>query len=157
MLGNVIAGRVANRLDLGGINCVVDAACASSLSALRMAISELIEKRCDMMITGGVDTDNTIFMYMSFSKTPAFSKQGKICPFDVDADGMLIGEGLGMIVLKRLEDAQRDGDRIYAVIKGMGTSSDGKYKSIYAPALQDKLWLYIVLMKMPKLIRKPLA
>ena len=157
MLGNVIARRVANRLDLGGINCVVDAACASSLSALRMAISELIEKRCDMMITGGVDTDNTIFMYMSFSKTPAFSKQGKICPFDVDADGMLIGEGLGMIVLKRLEDAQRDGDRIYAVIKGMGTSSDGKYKSIYAPALQDKLWLYIVLMKMPKLIRKPLA
>ena len=113
--------------------------------------------RSDMMITGGVDTDNTIFMYMSFSKTPAFSKQGRICPFDVDADGMLIGEGLGMIVLKRLEDAQRDGDRIYAVIKGMGTSSDGKYKSIYAPALQDKLWLYIVLMKMPKLIRKPLA
>ena len=133
MLGNVISGRVANRLDLGGMNCVVDAACASSLSALRMALSELTEHRSDMMITGGVDTDNTIFMYMSFSKTPAFSPQGQIRSFDADADGMLIGEALGMMVLKRLSDAERDGDRIYAVIKGMGTSSDGKYKSIYAP------------------------
>ncbi|MGD1875268.1 MAG: beta-ketoacyl synthase N-terminal-like domain-containing protein [Mastigocoleus sp.] len=133
MLGNVIAGRIANRLDLGGMNCVVDAACASSLSALRMALSELTEYRSDMMITGGVDTDNSIFMYMSFSKTPAFSRRQKIAPFDADSDGMLIGEGIGMMVLKRLEDAKRDGDRIYAVIKGIGSSSDGKYKSIYAP------------------------
>ena len=133
LLSNVVSGRVANRLDLGGMNCVVDAACASSLSALRMAISELEEHRSDMMITGGVDTDNTIFMYMSFSKTPAFSRQGQIKPFSADSDGMLIGEALGMMVLKRLADAERDGDRIYAVIKGMGTSSDGKYKSIYAP------------------------
>jgi len=133
MLGNVIAGRIANRLDLGGINCVVDAACASSLSALLMALNELTEERSDLMITGGVDTDNSIFMYMSFSKTPAFSLKGEIRPFDADADGMLIGEGLGMMVLKRLEDAIRDDDRIYAVIKGIGSSSDGKYKSIYAP------------------------
>ena len=133
MLGNVIAGRIANRLDLGGINCVVDAACASSLSAVRMALSELTEYRSDMMITGCVDTDNSIFMYMSFSKTPAFSKREKIAPFDADSDGMLIGEGIGMMVLKRLEDAKRDGDRVYAVIKGIGASSDGKYKSIYAP------------------------
>ncbi|NER94545.1 MAG: acyltransferase domain-containing protein [Symploca sp. SIO1B1] len=133
LLGNVISGRVANRLDLGGMNCVVDAACASSLSALRMALSELTEYRSDMMITGGIDTDNSYFMYMCFSKTPAFSLKGEIRPFDTNSDGMLIGEGLGMLVLKRLEDAQRDGDKIYAVIKGMGTSSDGKYKSIYAP------------------------
>ncbi|WP_302184645.1 beta-ketoacyl synthase N-terminal-like domain-containing protein, partial [Salmonella enterica] len=58
MLPNVVAGRITNRLDLGGTNCVVDAACASSLSALKMAISELIEGRCDMMLTGGFDTDN---------------------------------------------------------------------------------------------------
>ncbi|HEW99034.1 MAG TPA: acyltransferase domain-containing protein, partial [Beggiatoa sp.] len=133
MLGNVIAGRIANRLDLGGINCVVDAACAGSLAALQMTLSELTEYRSDMMITGGVDTDNSIFMYMSFSKTPAFSKQQNVKPFDVDSDGMMIGEGIGMLVLKRLADAKRDGDRIYAVIKSMGTSSDGKYKSIYAP------------------------
>ena len=133
LLGNVIAGRITNRFDLGGINSVVDAACAASLSAIKMAVSELIEGRADMMLTGGVDTDNSIFMYMSFSKTPAFSKSGNIRPFDDQADGMLIGEGVGMLVLKRLEDAERDGDRIYAVIKGIGGSSDGRFKSVYAP------------------------
>jgi len=133
MLGNVIAGRIANRFDLGGINCVTDAACASSLSALQMALSELTEHRCDMMLTGGVDTDNSPFMYMCFSKTPAFSRQESPRPFDASSDGMMVGEGLGMLVLKRLADAERDGDRVYAVIRGIGSSSDGRYKSIYAP------------------------
>ena len=133
LLGNVISGRITNRFDLGGINSVVDAACAASLSAIKMALSELVEGRCDMMLTGGVDTDNSPFMYMSFSKTPAFSKSGHVSPFSDKADGMLIGEGLGMLVLKRLEDAERDGDRIYAVIKGVGGSSDGRFKSVYAP------------------------
>lgn len=133
LLGNVISGRITNRFDLGGINSVVDAACAASLSAIKMSLSELVEGRCDMMLTGGVDTDNSPFMYMSFSKTPAFSKSGNISPFSDAADGMLIGEGIGMLVLKRLEDAERDNDRIYAVIKGVGTSSDGRFKSVYAP------------------------
>jgi len=133
MLGNVISGRITNRFDLGGINSVVDAACAASLSAVKMALSELVEGRCDMMLTGGVDTDNSIFMYMSFSKTPAFSKSGKISPFSETGDGMLIGEGIGMLVLKRLADAERDGDKIYSVIKGIGSSSDGRFKSVYAP------------------------
>ncbi len=132
-LSNVIAGRIANRLDLGGLNCTVDAACASSLAALRMAVSELSAHRTDMMITGGVDIDNSILTYMCFSKTPAFSKKTNVRPFDIESDGMMVGEGLGMLVLKRLEDAERDGDRIYAVIKGIGASSDGKFKSIYAP------------------------
>ncbi|MFN2113618.1 MAG: beta-ketoacyl synthase N-terminal-like domain-containing protein, partial [Anaerolineales bacterium] len=131
LLGNVIAGRIANRLDLGGMNSVVDAACASSLAAVKTAVSELVEGRADMMITGGVDADNSPFTYLCFSKTPAFSPSQHIRPFDEDSDGMLIGEGLGMIVLKRLEDAERDGDRIYALIRGIGSSSDGKYKSIY--------------------------
>jgi len=133
LLGNVIAGRIANRLDLGGMNTVIDAACASSLAAVKSAVSELIEGRANMMITGGVDSDNSPFTYLCFSKTPAFSPSQKIRPFDQESDGMLIGEGLGMIVLKRLEDAERDGDRIYALIRGIGSSSDGKYKSIYAP------------------------
>ncbi|MDP5144831.1 beta-ketoacyl synthase N-terminal-like domain-containing protein, partial [Shewanella sp. ULN5] len=132
-LGNVIAGRIANRFDLGGMNCVVDAACAGSLAALRMALTELTECRSDMMITGGVCTDNSPSMYMSFSKTPAFTTNETIQPFDIDSKGMMIGEGIGMVALKRLEDAERDGDRIYAVIKGVGASSDGKFKSIYAP------------------------
>ncbi len=133
LLGNVIAGRIANRLDLGGMNTVVDAACASSLAAVKSAVSELVEGRADMMITGGVDTDNSPFTFMCFSATPAFSPTGDIRPFDDEANGMLIGEGLGMMVLKRLQDAERDGDTIYAVIRGIGSSSDGKFKSIYAP------------------------
>ena len=133
MLANVVTGRIANRLDLGGMNCVVDAACASSLGALAMALSELTEHRSDMMLTGGVDTDNSIVAYMCFSKTPALSRSQTARPFDVNSDGMMLGEGIGMMVLKRLEDAERDQDRIYAVIKGIGTSSDGRYKSIYAP------------------------
>ena len=132
-IGNVISGRIANRFDLGGTNCVVDAACASSLAAIHMAASELIEGRADMMITGGVDLDNSIGAFMCFSKTPAFSKSQNPSPFDKDSDGMMVGEGIGMVMLKRLADARRDGDRIYAVIKGIGTSSDGRFKSIYAP------------------------
>ncbi|WP_299738751.1 beta-ketoacyl synthase N-terminal-like domain-containing protein, partial [Pseudonocardia sp. 73-21] len=133
LLGNVTAGRIANRLDLGGMNCAVDAACASSLSALRLACSELSEGRADLMITGGCDTENTIFGYMCFSRTHALSKGGRIKPFDDTADGTLVGEGIGMLALKRLADAERDGDRVYAVIRGIGSSSDGRFGSIYAP------------------------
>jgi polyketide-type polyunsaturated fatty acid synthase PfaA len=133
LLGNVIAGRIANRFDLGGLNAVVDAACASSLAAVQMAVDQLGQGRCDMMITGGVDTDNSIMTYMCFSKTPAFSKNQASRPFDAAADGMMAGEGLGMLVLKRLADAERDGDRIYATLRGIGASSDGRFKSIYAP------------------------
>jgi acyl transferase domain-containing protein len=133
MLGNVIAGRVANRFDLGGTNCVVDAACAGSLAAMKMAISDLLEHKANTMITGGVDTDNSPFMYLNFSKTPAFTSDEVPKPFDESSHGIVIGEGVGMVMLKRLEDAERDGDRIYSVIKGVGTSSDGRFKSIYAP------------------------
>ena len=79
-----------------------------------------------MVITGGIDTFNDIFMYMCFSKTPALSPTGDAKPFDKDSDGTVLGEGLGVLVLKRLADAERDGDRIYAVIKGIGSSSDGR-------------------------------
>ena len=139
MLANIVAGRIANRFDLGGMNCIVDAACASSFGALSMAISELTSGRANMMLTGGVDTDNSIMAYMCFSKTPAVSPSEQTKPFDVDSDGMMLGEGVGMMVLKRLADAERDGDRIYAVIKGVGTSSDGRHKSIYAPRPEGQM------------------
>ncbi|WP_328678372.1 SDR family NAD(P)-dependent oxidoreductase [Streptomyces sp. NBC_00322] len=139
MLGNVVAGRVANRLDLGGINMTIDAACASSLGAVRTAASELLEGRSDTMLVGGCDAENTIFMYLCFSKTPALSKSGRIRPFDKDADGTLIGEGIGMLALRRLADAERDGNQIYAVLRGMGTSSDGRFKSIYAPRKEGQM------------------
>ncbi len=134
LLGNVVAGRIANRLDLGGTNCVVDAACASSLSALHLALLELSAGRSDMVLTGGMDTFNDIFMYMCFSKTPALSPTGQAKPFDAKADGTILGEGLGCVLLKRLDDAERDGDKILAVIRSVGTSSDGKGQAIYAPS-----------------------
>ncbi|KAA9151255.1 SDR family NAD(P)-dependent oxidoreductase [Amycolatopsis acidicola] len=138
LLANVVAGRVANRLGLGGMNSTVDAACAASLSAIRTAIAELVDGRADTMITGGVDTENTIFIYLCFSKVGALSKSGRISPFDDNADGTLLGEGIGMLALRRLEDAQRDGNRIYAVIRGLGSSSDGRSKSIYAPRAEGQ-------------------
>ncbi|RPJ15319.1 MAG: acyltransferase domain-containing protein, partial [Desulfobacteraceae bacterium] len=139
LLGNVIAGRICNRLDLGGTNCVVDAACASSLSAVHLAVMELATGRTDMVITGGVDALNDIFMHMCFSKTRILSPTGDIRPFSKDADGTVLGEGIGILVLKRLADAEKDGDKIYAVIKGIGTSSDGKAQSIYAPRKEGQI------------------
>ncbi|MFT5696934.1 MAG: polyketide-type polyunsaturated fatty acid synthase PfaA, partial [Myxococcota bacterium] len=133
LLGNVVAGRIANRMDLGGTNCVTDAACASTFSALSMAMNELYLGDSDMVITGGVDAMNDIFMFMCFSKTPALSPTGDCRPFSDQADGTMLGEGLGMVALKRLEDAERDGDQIYAVINALGSSSDGRAKSVYAP------------------------
>ncbi|WP_118914642.1 type I polyketide synthase [Mycobacterium shigaense] len=134
LLGNVIAGRIANRFDLGGTNCVIDAACASSLAALEVGLHELYLGESDMVIAGGVDAFNDIFMFMCFAKVTALSPSGDCRPFSDQSDGTMLGEGLSMLALKRLDDAERDGDRIYAVIRGIGTSSDGRAKSIYAPS-----------------------
>ena len=133
LLGNVVAGRIANRFNLGGTNCVIDAACASSLSALAMAVDELHLGHSDLVITGGADTFNDAPMFVAFSKTPALSRSGDCRPFSDKADGTILGEGVSLFSLRRLEDAERDGNRIYAVIRGLGSSSDGRSKSIYAP------------------------
>ncbi|MEM1344366.1 MAG: SDR family oxidoreductase, partial [Pseudomonadota bacterium] len=133
LLGNVVAGRIANRLDLGGVNFTADAACASSLAALKHACAELHEGEADLILTGGADALNAIFMYMCFSKTPAMSAKGRCSPFSDDADGTLMGEGAGLLALRRLEDAERDGNAIYAVIRGVGAASDGRATSVYAP------------------------
>ncbi len=134
LLGNVVAGRITNRLDLGGTNAVVDAACAGSLAAVSMAIDDLALGRSDLVLTGGVDALNDIFMFMCFAQTGALSVSGDCRPFSDRADGTMLGEGIGILALRRLDDAERDGDAIYAVIRGLGSSSDGKAKSIYAPS-----------------------
>ncbi len=132
-LSNVVPGRIANRLNLGGINCSVDAACASSMASIQFAMHELRSHGCDLMLAGGVDTNNTPMGFVSFSKTPAFTAHDHMRPFDAASDGMLVGEGVGILALRRLEDAERDGQRVYAVIRGVGASSDGRFASIYAP------------------------
>jgi acyl transferase domain-containing protein len=133
LLSNVVAGRIANKFDLHGTNHTTDAACASSLAAIATAANELSLHQADLVLTGGVDTLNDILMYMCFSKTPALSPSGDCRPFSADADGTILGEGLVMFALKRLADAERDADRIYAVIRGIGTASDGRSTAIYAP------------------------
>ncbi|MGD8960451.1 MAG: beta-ketoacyl synthase N-terminal-like domain-containing protein, partial [Desulfobacteraceae bacterium] len=133
LLGNVVAGRICNRLNLGGTNCVVDAACASSMSAVHLAVMELQARRCDMAISGGIDTLNDIFMHMCFARTQTLSKTGDARPFAATADGTVLGEGVGLLLLKRLADAEAHGDTILAVIRGVGSASDGKSQSIYAP------------------------
>jgi acyl transferase domain-containing protein/acyl carrier protein len=138
LLGNVVAGRITNRLDLGGTNAVVDAACAGSLAAVSMAMNDLALGRSDLVLTGGVDALNDIFMFMCFAQTGALSVSGDCRPFSDRADGTMLGEGIGILALRRLEDAERDGDAIYAVIRGLGSSSDGKAKSIYAPSPQGQ-------------------
>lgn len=132
-LPSLCAGRIANRFNLGGTSCSVDAACASSLLAVKFAVSELQTGNCDIMIAGGVTMDLSNVTFMSFCKTPALSPTDAVRPFDERGNGMLLGDGVGMLVLKRLSKAQEDHDRIYAVIEGVGTSSDGKAKSIYNP------------------------
>lgn len=133
LLNNIVSGRIANRFDLHGTNCTVDAACASSLAALSLAIDDLTLGRCDLSITGGVDTASGAMMFVCFSKTPALSRTGDCRPFAENADGTVLGDGLALFAVKRLADAERDGDCIYAVIRGLGSSSDGRSKSIYAP------------------------
>lgn len=132
-LMNVIAGRIANRFDLGGPNYVVDAACAASLAALHASMGQLRLGTVDAMIVGAADGTNNPFCYMSFAKTHALSPRGKSRPFDNSADGIALGEGIAALVLRRLPDAERDGDKIYAVIKGIGASSDGRNRSMTAP------------------------
>ncbi|MCG6894549.1 MAG: acyltransferase domain-containing protein, partial [Desulfobacteraceae bacterium] len=138
LLGNVVAGRICNRLDFGGTNCVVDAACASSMGAIHLAMLELETARSNMVVTGGVDAINDIFMHMCFAKTQILSPTGNARPFSRDADGTVLGEGIGILIFKRLADAERDGDRIYAVIRGIGSASDGRSQSIYAPRVQGQ-------------------
>jgi len=133
ILLNVAAGRVANRLDLGGMNCTLDAACASSLGALYVAARELESGASDMVLAGGADTMQNPFAYLCFSKTQALSPRGRCRTFDDTADGIVISEGIAIVVLKRLADAEADGDRIYAVLKGIGSSSDGLDKGLTAP------------------------
>ena len=139
ILMNVAAGRIANRLDFGGTNYTVDAACASSLSAIGLAARELQMGTSDMVLAGGVDAIQNPFAYLCFAKTHALSPTGHCRPFDAAADGIAISEGFATIVLKRLADAERDGDQIYAVIRGVGAASDGRDRSLTAPRPEGQM------------------
>ena len=131
-LSNIIAGRVANLLNLGGPNFVTDAACASSFAALQAALDGLAAGYYDAVLTGGVDRNMGVLSFVKFSKIGALSPDGSR-PYAEGANGFVMGEGAAILLLKRLADAERDGDTIYAVIRGVGGASDGRGKGITAP------------------------
>src|SRR5918997_4838490 len=139
MVPNVMTGRIANRLDLRGPNYIIDAACASSLLAVHTAMEDLRAGRSDLMLAGGVNASTPAEAYMVFTQLGALSRRSKVRPFDAESDGTLLGEGLGIVALKRLDDALAAGDRIYAVIKSVGQSSDGKGAGLLAPRLDGEV------------------
>ena len=138
LIPNLTTGRIANRLDLMGTNFTVDAACASSLVATEIGVRDLLTRKCDLVLVGGIYVSTDVGFQSIFCQLHALSHRSQIRPFDRDADGLLLGEGAGCMVLKRLEDAERDGDRIYAVIKGVGTSSDGRALGVLAPRVEGE-------------------
>jgi acyl transferase domain-containing protein/acyl carrier protein/NAD(P)-dependent dehydrogenase (short-subunit alcohol dehydrogenase family) len=131
-LANIIAGRIAALYDFKGPNFVADAACASAMAALSAAVSGLVDNDYDAVLTGGIDANMSPSTFVKFCKIGALSGTGSR-PYAAGADGFVMGEGAVIFLLKRLSDAERDGDRIYAVIRGLGASSDGKGKGITAP------------------------
>ncbi|WP_163511489.1 type I polyketide synthase [Fodinicola acaciae] len=133
LVPNLTASRIANRLDLRGPAYTVDAACASSLVALDQAVAALSGRRCDAVLAGGVHHCHDETLWSVFTQLGALSRSGRIRPLSSDADGLLIGEGTGVVVLKRLADARRDGDRVYAVVRGVAVSSDGRTGSLVSP------------------------
>lgn len=133
LVPNLAASRLANRLDLRGPAYTVDAACASSLVAVDQAVGELATGRCDVVLAGGVHHCHDVTLWSVFAQLRALSPSQRIRPFHRGADGLLVGEGTGVVVLKRLADAQRDGDRVYAVIRGTGVASDGRTAGLANP------------------------
>ena len=131
-LANCIAGRIANIYNFHGPNFVTDAACASAMAAITASIEGLIEHKFDYAITGGIDRNMGASTFVKFCKIGALSATGTR-PYAEGADGFVMGEGAAIFLLKRLADAERDGDKIYAVFRGMAGASDGKGKGITAP------------------------
>ena len=131
-LANCIAGRIANIFNFHGPNYICDAACASAMAAISSAVEGLVENDFDVAITGGIDRNMGAPTFVKFCKIGALSASGSR-PYAEGADGFVMGEGAAIFVLKRLADAERDNDKIYAVLRGMGGSSDGKGKGITAP------------------------
>jgi enediyne polyketide synthase len=137
-LANTIAGRICHYLDLFGGGYTVDGACSSSLLAVVTAVERLRQQDLDLVLAGGVDISLDPFELIGFAKTGALS-DGEMQVYDRNGRGFIPGEGCGFVVLKRLADARRDGNRIYALLHGWGISSDGRGAGITAPSAAGQL------------------
>ena len=132
------AGLLAKALGLGGGAFTLDAACASSLYAVKLACDELQSGRADVMLAGGVNRADSQYTSMGFAQLRALSPSGRCSPFDKNSDGLMVGEGAGVFVLKRLTDAERDGDTVHGVLAGWGLSND-LAGNLLAPAKEGQL------------------
>ncbi len=139
LVPNLVASRLANRLDLKGPAYTVDAACASTLLAVEQSCQSLRRGETDLMVAGGLHFTHDLTFWSIFCQLGAFSRTDSIRPMSANADGILAGEGIGIVVLKRLRDAVADGNRIYAVIKGVACASDGRGSSLMAPSVSGQL------------------
>ncbi len=125
---------VCKALGLGETHYALDAACATSLYAIKLACDELITGKTDLMLAGAVCASDQLFIHMGFSIFHAYAPRGeKFVPLDRNSAGLVSSEGAGMVVLKRLEDAEKDGDKILGVIGGIGLSNDGRGKFLLSP------------------------
>lgn len=138
LVAGLPAGVLAHALRLGGGAFTLDAACASALYALKLAVDELLSGRADAMLAGGLSRPDGLYTQMGFAQLRALSPSGRCAPFDAKADGLVVGEGAGIFLLKRLADALRDGDRIHATIHGIGLSND-IHGSLLAPHSEGQL------------------
>ncbi len=132
-IANYTTGFVKKQFDISGQGCLVDAACASSMAALDISVEALKNYETDTVITGGVESNLDPGTFVLFGKVGALSK-GAGRPFDKDTDGLSQGEGAVIFILQRMEDAIRDKNRIYGVIKSIGSSSDGRSSSLFSPS-----------------------
>ncbi len=132
-------GTVSRHFDLGGPSFAVDAACSGSLVALDQAVAQLRQGRCRLAVVGGVYLSLTPDGLIGFSTLRALSATGVCRPFDEGADGFVLGEGAGAVVVRPLEDALAAGDRVYAVIRGIGSANDGASPGPLAPAPEGQL------------------
>lgn len=132
------SGVTARALSLGGPNFTVDAACSSALYAVKLACDYLLDGRTDLMLAGGLAMPDNLYTQMGFSQLLALSPSGRCAPFDHRGDGLVVGEGAGVVALKRLSDALRDGDKVHAIIRGIGLSNDVG-GSLLAPSSEGQL------------------
>ncbi|MDJ0576449.1 MAG: beta-ketoacyl synthase N-terminal-like domain-containing protein, partial [Xenococcaceae cyanobacterium MO_234.B1] len=130
---SIVANRLSYSLDLRGPSLTVDTACSSSLVAVHLACQSLRNRECDSAIAGGVNLMLSPELTQTFSLAGMMAADGRCKTFDADADGYVRGEGCGVIILKRLDDAVKDGDNILAVVKGSAINQDGRSNGLTAP------------------------